>query len=251
MTISTLKKCRYELHFTNMWEKAKIISSNIKTWINDDAPEIEFKEPCLPRGRTSVQDQDLESYYRVKFFYMRMDEVIGELTYRFQRRDNDIVCALGEICLGENATVEQFDAIANYYNLNSELLQCDHRLFKQFLADYPDIDVETASDLVDVLFKHELITFLPQLSLIATIFTSIPATSSTAERSFSTLRRVKSYLRSTMGQTRVSSLAIINIERSYANRLLQESMDRIIDIFGKRNNRDPLFSRYLIDGCDV
>ena len=128
-----------------------------------------------------------------------MDEVIGELTYRFQGRDNDIVCALGEICLSENATVEQFDAIANYYNLNSELLQCDHRLFKQFLADYPDIDVETASDLVNVLFKHELITFLPQLSLIATIFTPIPATSSTAERSFSTLRWVKLYLRSTMG----------------------------------------------------
>ena len=122
MTISTQQKCRYELHFANMWEKAKIISSNIKTWINDDAPEIEFKEPCLPRGRTSVQDQDLESYYRVKFFYMGMDEVIGELTYRFQGRDNDIVCALGEICLGENATVEQFDAIANYYNLHNKIV---------------------------------------------------------------------------------------------------------------------------------
>ena len=97
MTISTLQKCRYELHFANMWEKAKIISSNIKTWINDDAPEIEFKEPCLPRGWTTVQDQDLESYYRVKFFYMGMDEVIGELTYRFQGRDNYIVCALGEM----------------------------------------------------------------------------------------------------------------------------------------------------------
>ena len=63
MTISTLQKCRYELHFANMREKAKIISSNIKTWINDGAPEIEFKEPCFPRGRSSVQDQDLESYY--------------------------------------------------------------------------------------------------------------------------------------------------------------------------------------------
>ena len=166
MTISTLQKWRYELHFANIWEKAKIISSNIKTWDNDDAPEIEFKEPCLPRGRTSVQDQDLESYYRVKCFYKGMDEVIGELTYRFQGRDNDIVCALGEICLGENVTVE---------------------------------------------------------------------------RSFSTLRRVKSYLRSPMGQTRVSSLAIINIEISFANRLLQKSTDRIIDIFGKRNNRESFF----------
>ena len=31
----------------------------------------------------------------------------------------------------------------------------------------------------------------------------------------------KSYLRSTIGQTRLSSIAIINIERSHTNRILQ------------------------------
>ena len=44
----------------------------------------------------------------------------------------------------------------------------------------------------------------------------------------------KSYLPSTVAQTRLSSITIINIERSYANRILQKSMDRINDIFGKR-----------------
>ena len=39
-----------------------------------------------------------------------------------------------------------------------------------------------------------------------------------------------------MGKTRLTSVAIINIEKSYANRILQESMDKIIDIFGKRKN---------------
>ena len=43
----------------------------------------------------------------------------------------------------------------------------------------------------------------------------------------------KSYLRYTMGQTRQSSITIINTERSYANHL-KESMDTIIDIFGKK-----------------
>ena len=48
----------------------------------------------------------------------------------------------------------------------------------------------------------------------------------------------KSYLRSTVRQKRLSSIAIIYIERSYANRILQVSMDRIIDIFGKRKKWD-------------
>ena len=34
----------------------------------------------------------------------------------------------------------------------------------------------------------------------------------------------KSYLRGTAGQTRLSSIATINIERSYANNILQESL---------------------------
>ena len=44
----------------------------------------------------------------------------------------------------------------------------------------------------------------------------------------------KSYLPSAVVHTRLSSMVIINIGRSYANRILQKSMDRINDIFGKR-----------------
>ena len=47
----------------------------------------------------------------------------------------------------------------------------------------------------------------------------------------------KLYLCSAVPKTRLSSIAIIYIERSYANSILQESMDRIIDFFGKRKNR--------------
>ena len=48
----------------------------------------------------------------------------------------------------------------------------------------------------------------------------------------------KSYLRSTVGQTRLNSVAIIYIERFYANLILQVLVERIIDIFGKRKNRE-------------
>ena len=39
-----------------------------------------------------------------------------------------------------------------------------------------------------------------------------------------------------LGQTRLSSITIIYLERSYANRILQVSMDRIIDVFEKTKN---------------
>ena len=54
------------------------------------------------------------------------------------------------------------------------------------------------------------------------------------------------YLRSKMGQNRVSSLAILNIERVYTN---LESMDLIIDTFGRRKNRDIYFFEMVSSMC--
>ena len=44
---------------------------------------------------------------------------------------------------------------------------------------------------------------------------TIPANTCECERSFSSLRQLKTYIRNTTGQERLSSLALINIERSF------------------------------------
>ena len=41
-----------------------------------------------------------------------------------------------------------------------------------------------------------------------------------------------------MGQQRVSNIALINIERAYVDSVVNNDMDRIIDIFGRQNGRD-------------
>ena len=73
------------------------------------------------------------------------------------------------------------------------------------------------------------------------ILSVIPATSCSAERSFSSLRRLKTYLRSTMGQERLSNLALLHIEREYVNKAIIEDMEDIINTFGERNGRQTLF----------
>jgi hypothetical protein len=42
---------------------------------------------------------------------------------------------------------------------------------------------------------------------------TIPVSTASAERSFSAMRRIKTYLRSTMGEDRLSALAILSIEK--------------------------------------
>jgi hypothetical protein len=91
------------------------------------------------------------------------------------------------------------------------------------------------------MFLHGLHEMLPIFYELSTILATIPATSCSAERAFSGLRQIKMYLRSTLRQDRLKSIAVINIERSYANRVLQDDIETIIDLFGRRNNRNSYF----------
>jgi hypothetical protein len=91
------------------------------------------------------------------------------------------------------------------------------------------------------MFLHGLHEILPIFYELSTILATTPATSCSAERAFSGLRRIKTYLRSTMRQDRLKSIAVINIERSYANRVLQDDIETIINLFGRRNNRNSYF----------
>lgn len=98
-----------------------------------------------------------------------------------------------------------------------------------------------AAMLVQKMFKEGLHQVLPFLYEATSLLATIPATSCSAERSFSGLRRLKTYLRSTMGQERLSNLALLSIERKFSNEVLKSDMNAIIDTFGHRKSRDSYF----------
>ena len=53
--------------------------------------------------------------------------------------------------------------------------------------------------------------------------------------------RLKTYLRSTIWQERLSNLALLNIEREYVNKVIIEDIEDITNTFGERNGRQALF----------
>ena len=79
--------------------------------------------------------------------------------------------------------------------------------------------IKSPLQLVNYLFEKDLALLYKQLITAVMLFLAIPVTVASAERSFSKLKLIKSYLRSTMTQDRVSNLAIISIEIETARRL--------------------------------
>ena len=75
-------------------------------------------------------------------------------------------------------------------------------------------------------------TFYPSIHKLLQILVTLPLTTATAERSFSSLRRLKTYLRSTMSEERLVGLALL-----YSHRDVNISHSDVIDRFAKTPRR--------------
>ena len=68
----------------------------------------------------------------------------------------------------------------------------------------------------------------PIVSALLTILLTLPSSTASAERSFSTLRRLKTWIRSRMGEDRLTALALLNIHRD-----IEIDTDSVVDMFAK------------------
>ena len=81
-----------------------------------------------------------------------------------------------------------------------------------------------------------------QINKLLRIVLTIPVTTSTAERSFSTLRRLNTYLLSTMSQTRPNHLMILHIHKDRTDEL--NICDIAKEFIQVNNRRVKFFGRF-------
>ena len=106
-----------------------------------------------------------------------------------------------------------------------------------------NIDLHKAMDwslLDDLQFiaEWDFLDSLTILSLSLQLFFTICASAASCERSFSKLKLIKNYLRSTMGQSRHSGLALLSIESETVKDI---DFDEVIDRFADLKTRKGQF----------
>ena len=82
-------------------------------------------------------------------------------------------------------------------------------------------------------------TFSETVALLNIIITT-PMTTSEAERCFSTLKRIKTFLRNSMGQERLNALAMLSMERKLVLSM-PDFNERVIDCFAALKERRSKF----------
>ena len=77
---------------------------------------------------------------------------------------------------------------------------------------------------VDILNYIKKLEYFPNACIAYRILLTIPVTVASAEKTFSKLKLIKSYLRSTMSQERLSGLAILSIENKMLEKIDYKSL---------------------------
>ncbi|CAI6355883.1 unnamed protein product [Macrosiphum euphorbiae] len=243
--IKTFESLRTEVEFHNIWEK--IINF---TKINNIIPDFtgpNSKTSKRQRQSTSnLEDfhvfattsseqqnqnefnQYTESYWRTHY-YQIIDTLIIHFNKRFSSNSLELATSIDYFhkmnYYESQCFIEQYKDLLNVdvNTLQSEMLvvkNCVSRRNPNFTLE--DIKLIMDAELYPNLYK------LLSLSL------TIPISSAICERSFSAMRKIKNWLRTSMNQDRFTNLSLIYIERDLSNEL---SNEKILDTFAISNRR--------------
>ncbi|CAH0560643.1 unnamed protein product [Brassicogethes aeneus] len=154
--------------------------------------------------------------FKINSFFPICDKLIFELKMRIQAYD----------CVNEIFGVFFVEPSNERFNVNlvDEIIQ-----FKA-LCKSNDISSKDPQEMLKFLIDNNILSTFSNVEVLFRIYLTIPISNASGERSFSTLKRVKTYLRNSLNEKNVSSLAILNVESDILEKL---EINGIIDKFSE------------------
>ena len=209
-----------------------------------------FDEGAQPHRYSSPRDRYRRSYFEV------LDHASGEVRRRFEHSDLAIVSEV-ETLLLDSANGKKMDTIpeviAEYFHgkidferLTTQLLMLPDAIRTTFAGTAVKVKkVTNVRTIGDSLNQNTMVkSMLGEVDKLLRAYLTFPATSATAERSFSALRKIKTFLRSSMTQERLNNLFLMYVYTYSKNRRAGSSFScKRIRFF--KNSKTKLFWKVL------
>lgn len=195
------------------------------------ANELDIDEPAISTVRRRKLPQryeegsrghvfdSTEDIFRQRFYEaagsvnLSLDERYPPATWHHMKEIEDFVTGKGDSTYVSTFYRTDFDA---------ERLQLHRDMMLDIAKQRNVAPLKALQDVVD-LFSGDagehLRELLPEMTNLLKIALTVPVTSCTSERSFSCLRRVKTYLRSTMSQVRLNHVALLHGHKQLAYKI--------------------------------
>lgn len=201
------------------------------------------KRKRMPDEMTQdATEESAENAFRNNIFFIAMDSIISNLSARFQT--TAAICeTFAPILKLTDMTEEQIKttcrALTRKYHrdLTAEFENEMLHLHTIYSATFPH--TLSPLELLNAIYKMQLQSIFGEICIALRIFCTLPVTVAGGERAFSKMRLVKNYLRSTMSQERLNSLALLSIESQLARKL---DFKDLINDFAMKKTRQWAFT---------
>ena len=209
----TFNSKRNEEYFATLLQKVQRIIADMS--LN----EIELLRVRKPPKRftgpsASYQPPTVEEHYR-KIYYAMLDTAIMQLDERWKLSPASGITVYSQL---ENTLMnaEISDCISTYPELDSKSLLLQLQMFHQHRQ------IKTLSEAQNALtsMSSDMRRLFAQVEQLVRLLLVCPVSSCEAERSFSALRRLKTWLRNSMGQVRLNSAAVCHTHKDRLDELL-------------------------------
>jgi hypothetical protein len=196
-------------------------------------------------GEDANGSQSPEEKFKVTYFYHIIDQALTSLKNQFEQFQS-YKEIFGFFLYGKFKNISEDKLMENCSQLQNFLEykeQCDFygdELFQELrhLKTLLPKDVTKSIDILKTIKSYWEEDGFQIVWVAYRILLTILVTVASAERSFSKLKLIKTYLWTTMSQERLSGLAMISIENEYLNKL---NYDDLIEEFASKNARKSNF----------
>lgn len=203
------------------------------------------RRPKLPFGETTAGHTEFNGRksFMVEHYYVTLDTLQAHLEQRqkvYEELNSDFGFLWKLTEMSNDNIRRNAQLLQKKYSVDLEIAFPEECVqLAAFLRDHKDMlsSKHTPQNMLNFLKTME--SMFPNIEIILRIFLSMAVTNCSGERSFSVLKRIKNYLRSTLSDDKLCALAILFIE----NELMQLlEFDNVVEKFAEAKSRKKMFT---------
>ncbi len=217
MAVATLETIRSDAGFDAFWEIVMLHKRDVDI----DEPELPRRRRVPSRFQEGTAEpehfSDAKIMYRQTYFEA-IDLIINAIKDRFNQPGFQIYRNLQDLLLLALNGKNWESSFASVTSLYKDDIDADQlRLHVQMLcASFPTID--DVKQYIIGLTLHER-QLLSEVVTVVKLILVMPSINAVSERSFSAMRRLKTYLRTTMKQERLNHLLLLHVHKDHTDDL--------------------------------
>lgn len=239
--ISSFESYKSEQLFDDLWNSVLDVAKQCDVCI-DTAPKRKRTLSSKLEGYhvlSTVGSQGTDNskdYFRTGIFYQVLDRMLGELRDRFSLQSCNIMRGIQALNPNSKTFCDKDSLFAFAKLYGCDLVDLEHELYqmKRVLDRKVKQGMRRPSTIVDLAaFIEPYQEVFDVFFRLCNIALAIPVSTAACERSFSCLKLVKTHLRTTMEEDRLSDLGVLSIEHRRAASL---NLDEFVDRFARNHH---------------